>query len=91
MSRNKIELSAIIISAVVGITGFCFSHSRQPYPLAQIQFCPKSANKKENILADNNIAKKLKYYDLKAQEKLDNKYCHQPRYVLAEERDKYNS
>ena len=91
MSRNKIELSAIIISAVVGLTGFCFSHSRQPYPLAQIQFCPKSANKKENILADKKKAKKLKYYDLKAQEKLDNKYCHQPRYVLAEEWDKYNS
>ena len=36
-------------------------------------------------------AKKLKYYDLKAQEKLDNKYCHQSRYVLAEEWDKYNS
>ncbi|MDY6901841.1 MAG: hypothetical protein SWZ49_27755 [Cyanobacteriota bacterium] len=91
MSRNKIELSAIIISAVVGLTGFCFSHSRQPYPLAQIQLCPKSANKKENILADKKKAKKLKYYDLKAQEKLDNKYCHQPRYVLAEEWDKYNS
>ena len=91
MNRNKIELSAIIISAVVGLTGFCFSHSRQPYPLAQIQFCPKSANKKENILADKKKAKKLKYYDLKAQEKLDNKYCHQSRYVLAEEWDKYNS
>ncbi|NJM23924.1 MAG: hypothetical protein HC815_41650 [Richelia sp. RM1_1_1] len=92
MSRNRIELSAIIISAVVGLTGFCFSHSRQPYPLAQIQFCPQTANKKENILTDNNIAKKLKYYDLeKAQKKLDSKYCHQPRYVLAEEWDKYNS
>ena len=92
MSRNKIELSAIIISAVVGITGFCFSHSRQPYPLAQIQFCPQTANKKENILADKKKAKKLKYYDLeKAQQKLDSKYCHQPRYVLAEEWDKYNS
>ncbi|MEM9925794.1 MAG: hypothetical protein AAF915_18935 [Cyanobacteria bacterium P01_D01_bin.50] len=91
MSRNRIELSAIIISAVVGLTGFCFSHSRQPYPLAQIQFCPRSANNKQNILADKNKAKKLKYYDLKAQEKLDNKYCHQPRYVLAEEWDKYNS
>ncbi|MBV6628168.1 MAG: hypothetical protein KI793_35490 [Rivularia sp. (in: Bacteria)] len=91
MSRNKIELSAITISAVVGLTGFCFSHSRQPYPLAQIQFCPKSANKKENILADKKKAKKLKHYDLKAQQKLDNKYCHQPRYVLTEEWDKYNS
>ncbi|NJL78078.1 MAG: hypothetical protein HC836_36250 [Richelia sp. RM2_1_2] len=92
MSRNKIELSAIIISAVVGITGFCFSHSRQPYPLAQIQFCPQTANKKENILTDKNKAKKLKHYDLeKAQKKLDSKYCHQPRYVLAEEWDKYNS
>ena len=91
MNRNKIELSAIIISAVVGLTGFCFSHSRQPYPLAQIQFCPRSANNKQNILSDKNKAKKLRYYDLKAQEKLDNKYCHQPRYVLAEEWDKYNS
>ena len=91
MSKNKVELSAIFISAVVGITGFCFSHSRQPYPLAQIQFCPKSANNKQNILSDKKKAKKLKYYDLKAQEKLDNKYCHQPRYVLAEEWEKYNS
>jgi|GEM_PF-1071809 len=91
MSKNKVELSAIFISAVVGITGFCFSHSRQPYPLAQVQFCPKSANNKQNILSDKKKAKKLKYYDLKAQEKLDNKYCHQPRYVLAEEWDKYNS
>ena len=92
MSRNTIELSAIVISAVVGITGFCFSHSRQPYPLAQIQFCPQTANKKENILADKKKAKKLRYYDLeKAQKELDNKYCHQPRYVLAEEWDKYNS
>ncbi|NJO30048.1 MAG: ATP-binding protein [Richelia sp. SL_2_1] len=92
MSRNRIELTAIVISAVVGLTGFCFSHSRQPYPLAQIQFCPRSANKKEDILSDKNKAKKLKYYDLeKAQQKLDNKYCHQPRYVLAEEWDKYNS
>ena len=92
MSKNTIELSTIIISAVVGLTGFCFSHSRQPYPLAQIQFCPQTANRKENILVDKKKAKKLKYYDLeKAQKKLDSKYCHQPRYVLAEEWDKYNS
>ena len=92
MSRNRIELSAIVISAVVGLSGFCFSHSRQPYPLAQIQFCPQTANRKENILADKKKAKKMKYYDLeKAQQKLDSKYCHQPRYVLAEEWDKYNS
>ncbi|MEA5598992.1 hypothetical protein [Rivularia sp. UHCC 0363] len=92
MSRNTIELSAIVISAVVGITGFCFSHSRQPYPLAQIQLCPQTANKQENILADKKKVKKLRYYDLeKAQKELDSKYCHQPRYILAEEWDKYNS
>ncbi|MEM9276544.1 MAG: hypothetical protein AAGA80_26900, partial [Cyanobacteria bacterium P01_F01_bin.143] len=89
MNRNKIELLAIGVLAVVGKIGFCFSHSHRPYELAQIQFCPQTANTKSNILKDKHKANKLKYYDLQAQEKLDKNYCYTPRYVLAEEWDKY--
>ena len=89
MNRNKIELLAIGVLAVVGKIGFCFSHSHRPYELAQIQFCPQTANTKSNILKDKHKANKHKYYDLQAQEKLDKNYCYTPRYVLAEEWDKY--
>lgn len=96
---------------LIGLLGFANMQTRQPYNLAQIRFCPQSANHpnvlNDNIAALNESRSKLpdknlfgnkkkpfnkasiKDFDTEAQKAIDTKYCHKPRYILAEEWERY--
>jgi FtsK/SpoIIIE family/FtsK alpha domain len=104
MGRNKspgmIELIIASGFGLSAITGFAMSQTRQPYALTQVQFCPQSANH-PNVIDQNlsktnrKLAKKgkeakdKKYFDQTAQEELNERFCHQPRFILKEEWDRY--
>jgi FtsK/SpoIIIE family/FtsK alpha domain len=104
MGRNKspgmIELIIASGFGITAITGFAMSQTRQPYALTQVQFCPQSANH-PNVIDQNlsktnrKLAKKgkeakdKKYFDQTAQEELNERFCHQPRFILKEEWDRY--
>jgi hypothetical protein len=106
MGRNKspgmIELIIASGFGISAITGFALSQTRQPYALTQVQFCPQSANHPNAIdknldKTNRKLAKKgkqtkdKKYFDQTAQEELNERFCHQPRFVLKEEWDRYGS